>query len=140
MFLTWEVAFLSIGSTRVDMWMWAAWNSEESAIEFFTTLALVLISWVCEMTIPLNKVALVRAMLLLVSASPAMAADLVLDTDMRTALATEALLATPDPATIQLPIDVTCHRTMTYRTLPLRAHARFLWAVFRQAGPPMPHI
>jgi mono/diheme cytochrome c family protein len=76
------------------------------------------------MTMSLAKTALVQAVLLLVTSFPAMAASLLVDTDMRAApatLTTEALLAMPGAATIQVPDDVTYHRTMTYRAVPLRS-------------------
>jgi mono/diheme cytochrome c family protein len=76
------------------------------------------------MTMSLGTTALVQAVLLLVTSFPAMAASLLVDTDMRAApatLTTEALLAMPGAATIQVPDDVTYHRTMTYRAVPLRS-------------------
>jgi hypothetical protein len=73
------------------------------------------------MTISLGKIALVQAMLLLFTSSPAMAANLVVDTGTPATLTTEALLAMPGAATIQVPDDVAYHRTMTYRAVPLRA-------------------
>ncbi len=73
------------------------------------------------MTISLSKVALVQAMLLLFFAFPCTAATLVIDTDKPATLTTEALLAMPDAATIQVPDDVTFHRMMTYRAVPLRS-------------------
>jgi mono/diheme cytochrome c family protein len=73
------------------------------------------------MTRSLNRVALVWAILLLFMTSPAMAANLLIDTGTFTALTTEDLLAMPAAATIQVPADVTYHRTMTYRAVPLRA-------------------
>jgi predicted small integral membrane protein len=42
-FLTWQVAFMSIGGEWFGMWMSATWNGEESAFRFFATFALVLI-------------------------------------------------------------------------------------------------
>ncbi|QIE26509.1 hypothetical protein SBC1_42150 (plasmid) [Caballeronia sp. SBC1] len=42
-FLTWQVAFMSIGGEWFDMWMSTTWNGEESAFRFFATFALVLI-------------------------------------------------------------------------------------------------
>jgi mono/diheme cytochrome c family protein len=76
------------------------------------------------MTMSLGTTALVQAVLLLVTSFPAMAASLLVDTGMRAApatLTTEALLAMPGAATIQVPDDVTYHRTMTYRAVPLRS-------------------
>jgi mono/diheme cytochrome c family protein len=73
------------------------------------------------MTISLNKIALVQAMLLLFTSFPAMAAALLVDTGTPATLTTEALLAMSSAATIQVPDDVTYHRTMTYRAVPLRS-------------------
>jgi len=73
------------------------------------------------MTTWLSKFALVPAMLLLFASLPAMAAELLVDTGTPATLTTEALLAMPDAATIQIPDDVTYHRTMTYRAVPLRS-------------------
>jgi predicted small integral membrane protein len=42
-FLTWQVAFMSIGGEWFGMWMSTTWNGEESAFRFFATFALVLI-------------------------------------------------------------------------------------------------
>lgn len=42
-FLTWQVAFKSIGGEWFDMWMSTQWNGEESAFRFYTTFILVLI-------------------------------------------------------------------------------------------------
>jgi predicted small integral membrane protein len=42
-FLTWQVAFMSIGGEWFGMWMSSTWNGEESAFRFFATFALVLI-------------------------------------------------------------------------------------------------
>ena len=42
-FLTWQVAFKSIGGEWFDMWMSTQWNGEESAFRFYTTFLLVLI-------------------------------------------------------------------------------------------------
>jgi predicted small integral membrane protein len=42
-FLTWQVAFMSIGGEWFGMWMSVTWNGEESAFRFFATFALVLI-------------------------------------------------------------------------------------------------
>jgi mono/diheme cytochrome c family protein len=50
-----------------------------------------------------------------------MAATLLVDTGKPATLTTEALLAMPDAATIRVPDDVTFHRTMTYRAVPLRS-------------------
>ena len=73
------------------------------------------------MTISLSKIALVQAMLLLFTSFPAMAAALLVDTGTPATLTTEALLAMSGAATIQVPDDVTYHRTMTYRAVPLRS-------------------
>jgi mono/diheme cytochrome c family protein len=73
------------------------------------------------MTISPNRVALVWAISLLFTPSPVMAANLLLDTGTPTTLTTEDLFAMPAAATIHVPADVTYHRTMTYRALPLRA-------------------
>jgi mono/diheme cytochrome c family protein len=69
----------------------------------------------------LSKAALLRGMVLLFVGSPAMAADLVIESGTRTTLSTESLLARPDVATIRIPTDTTYHRPMTYRAVPLRA-------------------
>jgi mono/diheme cytochrome c family protein len=53
--------------------------------------------------------------------SPVAAADLIVDLGSRRTLTTEALLARPDVATIEVPADVTYKRTMSYRAVPLRA-------------------
>lgn len=42
-FLTWQVAFMTIGGEWFDMWMSATWNGEQSAFRFFATFAFVLI-------------------------------------------------------------------------------------------------
>ena len=42
-FLTWQVAFKSIGSEWFGMWMSTTWNGDESAFRFYATFALVLI-------------------------------------------------------------------------------------------------
>lgn len=42
-FLTWQVAFMSIGGEWFDMWMSTIWNGEASAFRFFTTFLLLLI-------------------------------------------------------------------------------------------------
>jgi predicted small integral membrane protein len=42
-FLTWQVAFMSIGGEWFGMWMSLHWDGEESAFRFFATFALVLI-------------------------------------------------------------------------------------------------
>ncbi|MFM0337345.1 DUF2165 family protein [Paraburkholderia fungorum] len=42
-FLTWQVAFMSIGGEWFGMWMSSTWNGEESAFRFFATFALALI-------------------------------------------------------------------------------------------------
>lgn len=42
-FLTWQVAFMSIGGEWFGMWMSASWNGEESAFRFFATFAFVLL-------------------------------------------------------------------------------------------------
>jgi predicted small integral membrane protein len=42
-FLTWQVAFMSVGGEWFGMWMSTTWNGEESAFRFFATFALVLI-------------------------------------------------------------------------------------------------
>jgi mono/diheme cytochrome c family protein len=73
------------------------------------------------MTISMNRLAPAWAILLLFTVSPVMAANLLLDTGTPTTLTTEALLAMPAAATIQVPADVTYHRAMTYRAVPLRA-------------------
>jgi mono/diheme cytochrome c family protein len=73
------------------------------------------------MTISLSKIALVQAMLLLFISLSCMAETLVVDTKNPAALTTETLLAMPDAATIEVPDDVTFHRTMTYRAVPLRS-------------------
>ncbi|MGX6999739.1 c-type cytochrome [Caballeronia sp. KNU42] len=73
------------------------------------------------MTISLSRLALVQAMLLLVTCFPAMAAVLQIDTGKPATLTTEALLAMPDAATIHVPDDVTYHQAMTYRAVPLRS-------------------
>ena len=73
------------------------------------------------MTISMNRVVLLWAVALFYMASPVMAANLLLDTGTPTTLTTEALLAMPVATTIQVPADVTYHRTMTYRAVPLNA-------------------
>jgi mono/diheme cytochrome c family protein len=73
------------------------------------------------MTISLSKIALVQAMLLLFTSFPAMAAALLIDMGTPATLTTEAMLAMSGAATIQVPDDVTFHRTMTYRAVPLRS-------------------
>ena len=42
-FLTWQVAFMSIGGEWFGMWMSKEWNGVESAFRFFVTILLVLI-------------------------------------------------------------------------------------------------
>jgi mono/diheme cytochrome c family protein len=73
------------------------------------------------MTISMSKAAWLRGLVLLLIASRAMAANLVIDSGSRTVLTTEALLARPDVATIRIPTDTTYHRPMTYRAVRLRA-------------------
>lgn len=73
------------------------------------------------MTISLNRLARGVPALLLVACFPAMAAVLQIDTGKPATLTTEALLAMPDAATIHVPDDVTYHRAMTYRAVPLRS-------------------
>ena len=73
------------------------------------------------MTISMNRVVLLWAVALFYMASPVMAANLLLDTGTPTTLTTEALLAMPVATTIQVPADVTYHRTMTYRAVPLNS-------------------
>ena len=66
------------------------------------------------------KHVLALASLMLACAS-SMAASLAIDVGGERSLTTEQLLARPDAETIQVPGDVTFHRTMTYRAVPLRA-------------------
>ncbi|TCK36350.1 mono/diheme cytochrome c family protein [Paraburkholderia sp. BL8N3] len=66
------------------------------------------------------KCVLVLASMLL-SVSPVVAAELIIDVGSMKKLTTEQLLSRPDVATIVVPGDVTYHRTMTYRAVPLRA-------------------
>jgi mono/diheme cytochrome c family protein len=73
------------------------------------------------MTISMSRLALLQATVLLFSSFPVMAADLLIDTGTPATLTTQALLAMPDAATIRVPNDVTYHRTMTYRAVPLRS-------------------
>jgi mono/diheme cytochrome c family protein len=73
------------------------------------------------MTILMNRIGLLWQLSLLLMASPVMAANLLLDTGTPTALSTEALLAMPAARTIHVTADVTYHRPMTYRAVPLRA-------------------
>ena len=73
------------------------------------------------MTISLSRLARGLTTLLLVTCLPTMAATLLIDTGKPATLTTEALLAMPGTATIHVPDDVTYHRTMTYRAVPLRA-------------------
>jgi predicted small integral membrane protein len=42
-YLTWQVAFMSIGGEWFGMWMSSTWNGEESAFRFFASFLLVLI-------------------------------------------------------------------------------------------------
>lgn len=42
-FLTWQIAFMSIGGEWFGMWMSATWNGVESAFRIFITFLLVLI-------------------------------------------------------------------------------------------------
>lgn len=42
-FLTWQVAFMSVGGEWFGMWMSSEWNGVPDAFRFFTTLILVLI-------------------------------------------------------------------------------------------------
>jgi mono/diheme cytochrome c family protein len=73
------------------------------------------------MTISLSRLARGLTTLLLVTCLPTMAATLLIDTGKPATLTTEALLAMPGTATIHVPDDVTYHRTMTYRAVPLRS-------------------
>jgi mono/diheme cytochrome c family protein len=73
------------------------------------------------MTISLSRLARGLTTLLLVTCLPTMAATLLIDTGKPATLTTEALLAMPGTATIEVPDDVTFHRTMTYRAVPLRS-------------------
>ncbi|KMY86457.1 Cytochrome c family protein [Candidatus Paraburkholderia calva] len=66
------------------------------------------------------KSALATASLLLTCAL-AIAANLSVDIGGKRTFTTEELLARPDAATIRVPDDVTFHRTMMYRAVPLRA-------------------
>jgi mono/diheme cytochrome c family protein len=66
------------------------------------------------------KHTLVVAGLVLACAS-AFAADLVVDVGTKKTFTTEQLLARPDAATIHVSDDVSFHRAMTYRAVPLRA-------------------
>lgn len=58
---------------------------------------------------------------LLLACASSMAATLAINVGGERSLTTEQLLARPDVATISVPNDVTFHRTMTYRAVPLRA-------------------
>jgi len=58
---------------------------------------------------------------LLLACTSSMAATLAINVGGERSLTTEQLLARPDVATIRVPNDVTFHRTMTYRAVPLRA-------------------
>jgi mono/diheme cytochrome c family protein len=58
---------------------------------------------------------------LLLMTTTSMAANLVIDIGKKQTLSTEQLLARADATTIHVPDDVTYHRTMTYRAVPLRA-------------------
>ncbi|BBQ01288.1 hypothetical protein BSFA1_64160 (plasmid) [Burkholderia sp. SFA1] len=58
---------------------------------------------------------------LMLACASSMAASLVINVGGERSLTAEQLLARPDAATIRVPNDVTFHRTMTYRAVPLRA-------------------
>ncbi|WP_250516154.1 cytochrome c [Caballeronia sp. INDeC2] len=58
---------------------------------------------------------------LMLACITSMAATLAINVGGERSLTTEQLLARPDAATIRVPNDVTFHRTMTYRAVPLRA-------------------
>ncbi|KND58969.1 Cytochrome c family protein [Candidatus Burkholderia verschuerenii] len=58
---------------------------------------------------------------LLLTGSPAIAANLSVDIGTKQTFTTEQLLARPDATTIHVPNDAAFHRTMTYRAVPLRA-------------------
>ncbi len=59
--------------------------------------------------------------IVLLSAWPALAAELIVDVGSKRTLTTEELLARRDVATIHVPADVSYRRSMTYRAVPLRA-------------------
>ncbi|SAK78268.1 cytochrome c, class I [Caballeronia fortuita] len=59
--------------------------------------------------------------ILMLACGFAMAATLAINVGGERSLTTEQLLARPDAAIIRVPNDVTFHRTMTYRAVPLRA-------------------
>ncbi|WP_321797341.1 cytochrome c [Caballeronia sp. J97] len=58
---------------------------------------------------------------LMLACASSMAATLAINVGGERSLTTEQLLARPDAVTIRVPNDVTFHRTMTYRAVPLRA-------------------
>lgn len=64
---------------------------------------------------------LLSGLLLLLAAHVAVAAELTVEVGSKATLTTQQLLARPDVATIKVPGDVSYHRTMTYRAVPLRA-------------------
>jgi mono/diheme cytochrome c family protein len=63
----------------------------------------------------------IAAASLMLACASSMAASLVINVGGERSLTTDQLLARPDAATIRVPNDVTFHRTMTYRAVPLRA-------------------
>ncbi|SAK80334.1 cytochrome c, class I [Caballeronia pedi] len=58
---------------------------------------------------------------LMLACASSLAASLAINVGGERSLTTEQLLARPDAATIRVPNDITFHRTMTYRAVPLRA-------------------
>ncbi|BAN27062.1 cytochrome c [Caballeronia insecticola] len=57
----------------------------------------------------------------MLACAQSMAASLAINVGGERSLTTDQLLTRPDVATIRVPNDVTFHRTMTYRAVPLRA-------------------